>query len=75
MTSASTGRFSDYNKLWHYHWISLVQPALPGFGWIEVRPVEGPLSTLRLAALSANNNLSDKALTGESETASAMLFV
>jgi hypothetical protein len=24
MTSASTGRFSDCNKLWHYHWLSLV---------------------------------------------------
>ena len=30
MRQHSPVRFGDCNKLWHYHWLSLVQLALPG---------------------------------------------
>jgi hypothetical protein len=31
-------RFSDYNRLWHYHWISLVDLDLP-VGWMRLEPI------------------------------------
>jgi hypothetical protein len=60
MTSASTGRFSDYNKLWHYYWISLVH--LPSQDWLDEVRAWRVSWTLAKLALSANNNLSDNAL-------------
>ena len=64
MTSASTGRFSDCNKLWRYHWISLVQLALR-LGWMRLELGEFTGNPSPSSLLSANNNLSDNPVAGD----------
>jgi hypothetical protein len=62
--SPSTGRFSDCNKLWHYHWLSLVQLAPPRTGWMRLELGELRATLAKLASIS-NNNPSDNAHAGD----------
>jgi hypothetical protein len=56
LPTLSAGRFSDYNRLWHYDWLSLVQLAPPRTGWM--RSELGELrATLAKLAFFSNNNL------------------